>query len=153
MFKKGNCLSVFIDSNINFSVIQFYFIYYSVGFFSYFWRFKFNYIVFFGFFIFYFDVGIQYVVWVQEGRRDYIYQVNSEYSFSLGFIQFRLFGGFRVIEVKGVWFWRLNVQNVGGNLVIAVFSYIVIFLLVGQRFDCFVISIFGGFRCRFDIRV
>lgn len=153
MFKKGNCLSVSIDSNINLSATQLHPIHHPAGSLSHLWRLKLNHTAPLGLPILHLDVGIQHVAWAQEGRRDHTHQANPEHSLSLGSTQSRSPGGFRVTEAKGVWPWRLNAQNAGGNPVTAAPSHTAIPLPAGQRSDCPVISISGGFRCRPDTRV
>lgn len=63
MFKKGNCLSVSIDSNINLSATQLHPIHHPAGSLSHLWRLKLNHTAPLGLPVLHLDVGIQHVAW------------------------------------------------------------------------------------------
>lgn len=95
MFKKGNCLSISIDSNINLSATQLHAIHHPAGSLSHLWRFKLNHTAPLGLSVLHLDVGVQHVAWHREGRRDHTHQANPELSLSLGSTQSRSPVGFR----------------------------------------------------------
>lgn len=68
MFKKGNCLSVSIDSNINLSATQLHPIHHPAGALCHLGRLKLNHTAPLGLPILHLDVGVQHVAWVGTGR-------------------------------------------------------------------------------------
>lgn len=69
MFKKGNCLSISIDSNINLSATQLHPIHHPAGSLSHLWRFKLNHTAPLGLPILHLDVRIQHVACAQGGKK------------------------------------------------------------------------------------
>ena len=69
MFKKGNCLSISIDSNIYLSATQLHPIHHPAGSLSHLWRLKLNHTAPLGLPILHLDVGIQHVAWAQGGKK------------------------------------------------------------------------------------
>lgn len=69
MFKKGNCLSISIDSNINLSATQLHPIHHPAGSLSHLWRLKLNHTAPLGLPILHLDVRIQHVAWAQGGEK------------------------------------------------------------------------------------
>lgn len=69
MFKKGNCLSISIDSNINLSATQLHPIHHPAGSLSHLWRLKLNHTAPLGLPVLHLDVGIQHVAWAQGGKK------------------------------------------------------------------------------------
>lgn len=61
MFKKGNCLSISINSNINLSATQLHAIHHPAGSLSHLWRLKLNHTAPLGLSVLHLDVGVQHV--------------------------------------------------------------------------------------------
>ena len=69
MFKKGNRLSISINSNVNLSATQLHPIHHPAGSLSHLWRLKLNHTAPLGLPILHLDVSIQHVAWAQGGKK------------------------------------------------------------------------------------
>lgn len=81
MFKKGNCLSVSINSNVNLSATQLHAVHHPAGSLGHLWRLELNHTTPLGLPILHLDVGVQHVAWDREGT-DHTCQANPELSLS-----------------------------------------------------------------------